>query len=77
MEWIELELLTEEKVTYRYYPEGKEAFGIVSLMRKTRERIHDKPCPEGGSMYVMQVWPRLEKYQEAGNFPERDQIAWY
>ena len=51
MEDLLLESLTEDKVTYRYYPEGGEKFGIVSLMRKTGKRIHDKPC-SGGAFSV-------------------------
>ena len=77
MEYIELELLTDEKVSYRYYPEGKEAFGIVSLMRETGELVHDVPCPNAPSMYAEQAWQRLDECQEAGEFPERAQIAWY
>ena len=42
MEYIELEFLSDEKVSYRYYPEGGDEYGIVSLMRKTDEVIHDK-----------------------------------
>ena len=52
MEDLVLESLTDEKVTYRYYPEGKDAYGIVSLMRKTGECIHDMPCPGKGSIYA-------------------------
>ncbi len=55
MEDLVLESLTEDKVTYRYYPEGGEKFGIVSLMRKTGKRIHDKPCPGERSVYAGQA----------------------
>lgn len=77
MEDLELVLLTDEKVSYRYYPNGKEAFGIVSLMRKTGKRIHDEPCPGVSSEYARQAWARLDEYQESGNFPERGMVAWY
>ena len=77
MEELELELLTDEKVTYRYYPNGKEPFGVVSLMRKTGKRVHDKPCPGVSSEFAGQAWRRLEEYQKNGNFPERGMVAWY
>lgn len=80
MEWIELEELTDDKVSYRYYPEDDKEYGIVSLMRKTGQRIHDKPCPNDEhyiSMYVGMAWQRLDKYQKEGNFPKRAMIAWY
>ena len=77
MEDIKLELLTEEKVSYRYYPEGGEKYGIVSLNRKTGERIHDMPCPDTMSMYAGQAWRRLEEYQRENNFPEKALVMWY
>ena len=77
MEYIELELLTDEKVSYRYYPNGKEAFGIVSLMRETGKCVHDLPCPDAPSMFARQAWSRIKKYQREGEFPERALVAWY
>lgn len=77
MEDIKLELLTDEKVSYRYYPEGGERYGIVSLNRKTGERIHDLPCPDTISSYAGQAWRRLEEYQRKNHFPEKSLIMWY
>ena len=77
MEYIELVELTDNKATYRYYPEGGQEYGIVSLNRKTGERIHDKICPNSISMYAGHTWRRLEEYQATGEFPKRAQIAWY
>ncbi len=77
MEYLELELLTDEKVSYRYYPECGENFGIVSLMRKTDAVIHDKPYTDYSGMYARQAIYRMRKYNEAGKFPERATVAWY
>ena len=77
MEYIVLEELTDDRVAYRYYPEGGSEYGIVSLDRKTGERFHDKICPDSISMYAGQAWRRLDEYQAAGEFPKRAQIAWY
>ena len=77
MERIYLEELTYEKVTYRYHPEGGKEYGVVSLLRKTGERIHEKPCINALSMYAGQAWKRLEKYQKTNFFPKEDLIAWY
>ena len=76
MEYLELELLTDEIVSYRYYPEGGEEYGIVSLNRKTGERIHDLPCPGCSSSYAGQAWMRIEDYQKQGRFPEKGIAAW-
>ena len=77
MEYLELEFLTDEKVSYRYYPEGSKEYGVVSLNLKTGERMHDKPCPDSISLFARQAWQRLKKYQETNNFPEKDLVAWY
>ena len=76
MEWIELIELTDEKVSYRYYPEGKNEYGIVSLMRKTGELIHDVPCLNVLLTYAGHAWRRIEKYQKENNFPKKAMIAW-
>ena len=76
MEWIYLEELTDEKVTYRYYPENGEDFGIVSINRKTGQRFHDMPCPGVASLYAGQAWHRLDEYNRKSNFPEKALVAW-
>ncbi len=69
-----LEELTEDKVSYRYYPEERKEYGIVSLMRKTGKRIHDVPCSDSISMYARHAWKRLE---EMGEFLEKGLVFWY
>ncbi len=62
MERIYLLELTDEKVTYRYHPEGGKEYGIVSLMRKTGERIHEKPYPDSLTSYACFIsFRRLSK----------------
>ena len=77
MERIELELLTDERVSYRYYPEFRDDFGIVSLMRKTDKVIHDKVYPDVTTMYVRQAVYRMRQYNKAGEFPEKATVMWY
>ena len=77
MEDIKLELLTEEKVSYRYYPEGGEDYGIVSLMRKTNKVIHDKVYPDISGMYARQAVYRMRQYNKTGEFPEKATVMWY
>lgn len=76
METLILEVLTDEKVSYRYYPEDGEEYGIVSLNRKTGERTHDLVCPGSISLYARQAWSRLDEYQASSRFPKRDLVAW-
>ena len=77
MEYLELESLTEEKVTYRYYPEGGKEFGVVSLVRKTEEVIHDKLYPDITKMYVRQAISCMYDFNKANNFPEHKHVMWY
>ena len=77
MEDIVLEFLSDDKVSYRYYPEGKEEYGIVTLMRKTDEVIHDKVYPDVSGMYKWQAVYRMRKYNETGEFPKKAMVAWY
>ena len=76
MEYIELEFLSDDKVSYRYYPEGGDEYGIVTLMRKTDEVIHDKVYDVSG-MYKWQAVNRMQEYNETGEFPKKAMVAWY
>ena len=76
MERLVLEEVTQEKVTYRYYPEQSKTYGVVVLMRKTGQRILVKLHPDYSSAYVGQAWKRLDEYQKTGDFPEKDLVAW-
>ena len=49
-----------------------EEYGIVALVRKIGELIHEKVCPDILSNYYCHAWRRLEKYQRDNNFPEKD-----
>ncbi|MBQ7170017.1 MAG: hypothetical protein IJR63_08990 [Synergistaceae bacterium] len=77
MEYLELELLTDKIVCYRYYPEGGGEYGIVSLMRKTGKVIYDKDCPDFASMYRSQAVFRIIDYNETGEFPKKATVMWY
>ena len=77
MEWIYLEEITDEKITYNYFPEGKEKFGIISLMRKSGKRVIDKLCESDKfKTYAFQALRCLEEYQKKNEFPEKGLIMW-
>ena len=78
MERLEMVEVTRDRITYRYYPNDGQVFGTGSLMRKTGERVLDSPIPEGFWLeYASHTWRAMESYQNAGEFPETDWIAWY
>lgn len=77
MEWIYRGEITEEKITYNYYPEGKEKFGIVSLIRKDGKRVIEKLCESDKfKIYAFHALKCLEEYQKKNEFPEKDLIMW-
>ena len=74
---IEKMELTDQLVRYKYFPEGSEKSGIVALNRSTGERILEKSLEQYGNTYAAHALRRIEEYQSAGEFIERDIIAWY
>ena len=73
--------MIEEKqniIKYEYYPEGKEACGIVSINKVTGEMELVK-LADGDEYrwYVGKMFRRIRKMMEAGTFDETGMIAWY
>jgi hypothetical protein len=74
---VEKVSVTDEKVTYRYYPEQESSYGIVSVNRKTGERSFDKVEPEYGTRYAAHACVWIERQIKRGDFPETGGEAWY
>ena len=62
-------------VSYRYYPEGKNEYGIVSL--SDGKRRVDKQAEGYSNTYAFHALKRMEEYIEHNSFPEEDMVAWY
>lgn len=69
--------VTDSVVTYRYYPENKKAYGIVSVNRKTGQRSFDKVETEYGTRYAAHACVWIERQIKRGQFPETGGEAWY
>lgn len=74
---IELLELTENLVSYKYFPEDSKEYGIVSLDRKTGEKSVKKVAEKYSSSYAAHAICRMEEYLENEKFPETDIVAWY
>lgn len=74
---IEFLELTENLVRYKYFPEDSNDYGIVSLNRKTKERILEKVLEKYSLKYAAHALYRMEKYLREEKFPEMDIVAWY
>lgn len=65
------------KARYRYYPEGKETYGIVSLDPGTNDRNIEKIAEGYSRTYAFHALHRLEEYNEKSEYPAEDMVAWY
>lgn len=74
---IELLELAEDYAKYKFFPENSESFGIVSLNRKTGERMIEKIVEDYDNKYAFHALYRIEQYQKKGEFLEKDLVAWY
>lgn len=74
---IKLLELTDASARYKYYPENSKEYGIVTLNRKSGERILEKTV-EGYSLnYAAHAFRRMEEYQKKENFLKEDIVVWY
>lgn len=74
---IELLELNEDVARYKFFPESSKEYGIVTLKRKTGERIWEKLLDAYTLSYAAHAISRVEEYQKSGDFKEQDLIAWY
>ena len=74
---IELVELTEEMVSYNFFPENADQHVIVSLNRKNGERSIKKSVEGYSANYAAHALRRIEEYQREGDFPQKDIVAWY
>ena len=69
--------VTDEKATYKYFPEGSSNFGIISLFRKTGKRHSEKELPGYDRKYSCKAMNKLVEYSNSGIFPQSGIVAWY
>ena len=77
MERLELLEVNADKVSYKYFPEHENEFGVVSVNRKTGERKIEKLFDDYGKSYAWHACRELERYIANGNFPVNGGVAWY
>ncbi len=74
---IELLELTEDVAKYKFFPEDSKDYGIVVLIRKSKERIFEKQVAGYGTTYAAHALKRIEEYQKQGTYRQEDTVAWY
>lgn len=76
---IKLIELTEDRVSYEYYPEGNKQYpGKIALDLKIKERIYLKESSEDfGKRYAFHAFKKIEEYSSNGDFKKEGLVAWY
>ena len=77
---LRLKERNEEKITYRYYPNGEDEFGILSYSFITKELTEEKVC-KGDKFGAYDMCKSFAKrairlFAEENEFPEYEMVAW-
>ena len=66
------------KLVYRYFPEGKEDYGVISYDEKTDTTTIETLAKEDEfRWYALKMLSRIRKMKEKGTFDTEGMIAWY
>lgn len=70
--------LSDDRVTYEYYPDGNKKYpGKIALDLKTKERIYLQDSSEDfGKRYAAHALKKIEEYSMNGNFEKEGLVAW-
>ena len=78
---VRLEHIKNDVVVYRYYPENKNDYGIISVNTNTGQIKENTPVKGeyGGenSMYRNNAFSDMRKFFKEKNFPKEWMIAWF
>lgn len=69
---------TTEYVTYRYFPEGNNEFGEITVS-KIDKTIQDSKIASTDEFkwYFLKMYKRIAEFIDKGEFIEIGKIAWY
>ena len=69
---------TEDRITYRYFPEGKELFGSISVRKSDKAIIEQVIAPNDEfKWYFSHMYKRIRQYIDEGKYQCDGIIAWY
>ena len=78
---VRLERMLNDLAVYRYYPEDKEDYGVISVNVHSGkiEEITPVEGPYGGnnSMYRNHAFSAMRKLFKKGEYPKESMVAWY
>ena len=74
----ELTERTQETVTYKYFPEGKDTFGTICVRQSNGEIVEERlaDCEES-QWYHRKMLRRIQEFVNSNNFKMQGVVAWY
>lgn len=68
----------DKKIVYRYYPEGENEFGVISVNIETGEcSIDELSSNDEHQIYAMKMISRIKELNENDSYEEEGIVAWY
>jgi len=69
---------TEDRITYRYFPEGKEFFGSISVHKSDKSIVEQVIAPNDEfKWYFFHMYKRIRQYIDEDKFQSNGIVAWY
>lgn len=72
-----LYLFTDDEAIYRYYPEGRDSYGIASINLHTGEFKIIQKAEFDHRIFQDMAYSRLTKYYKKGKYLDNDMVACY
>lgn len=68
----------EDTVSYRYFPEGQEDFGSITMDKKTADLVDVEVAKtDKFKWYFYHMVEQIEEFIQNGNFLKDGYVAWY
>ena len=69
---------TDTSVTYRYFPENQQNFGMITVRKNDKVITHQiLATGDEYKWYFSHMYKRIKQYIEAKEYKEKGIIAWY
>lgn len=67
----------KDYVSYRYFPEGREPSGVISVNKSSKDIIELSIAPKDTfKRYFFHMLRRIESFIDSGKYEEQGIIAW-
>lgn len=77
---LKYQIITNNKdfVTYRYFPDGQEQYGEITVKKATKQITKQKIAPNDEfKLYFFKMFKRIREFIDKEDYKESGIIAWY